>query len=179
MEPVNEDLAHSYLKGMIERERVSFQEQKKHYESSKYFISKDEDEFQSWMAKERKKKRNVDSQGIIASPIVDKTKPSFVSLQARESPAFSDEDGRSCNNRVRSVSKRDAEDNEIMRKISEQRRRGDAMMRRLRSMGQNERVKVTGNWRRAVIVPVESIPILPIREAPTDNWNLRQHMMWD
>jgi coproporphyrinogen III oxidase-like Fe-S oxidoreductase len=123
---VNEDfIAHSYLKGMIERERVSSQEQKKHYETSKYFFSQAEDEFQSWTAKGHKSKRN-DSSELVEPARLPESKPSFVS---RESPTFSEEEGRSCNNSVISrnsvnsglvQSLDNVEDHKIMRKIREQ-----------------------------------------------------------
>ena len=138
---VNEDfIAHSYLKGMIERERVSSQEQKKHYETSKYFFSQAEDEFQSWTAKGHKSKRN-DSSELVEPARLPESKPSFVS---RESPTFSEEEGRSCNNSVISrnsvnsglvQSLDNVEDHKIMRKIREQLMQGKAMMRRLSDMG--------------------------------------------
>jgi hypothetical protein len=153
MEPVNEDLAHSYLKGMIERERVSFQEQKKHYESSKHCLSQAEDEFQSWMIKECKRKRN-DSRDLVTVGCILKTKPLLVCPRARESPTYFGEDDRSCSNSAMSRNRRrlnNIEDHEIMRKISKQLMRGDAMMRRLSSMGteHDELINLAENRRRA------------------------------
>ena len=147
MDPVNEDImADSFLRGMIDRERLSFQEQKKHYETSKYFLDQN-DEYQSLVSKGKHKDN---SRGLVVTARVPKKELSFAHSQAaRESPTFSEEDGRSCNSRGRSVS-RNVEDRKIMRKIREQRMQGDAMMRRLSAMGSehDELVSVARNRRR-------------------------------
>jgi Zn-finger nucleic acid-binding protein len=58
MDPLNNDMAQNYLNGLIDRERLSSQEQRKHYETNKHLleIERAEDEFRSWTSRYHKNK---------------------------------------------------------------------------------------------------------------------------
>ena len=153
MEPFNNDMAYSYLNGLISRREISFEEQKRHYETNKHLLDQAGDVIRSWMTGYRQ--THVHSRDQVSSAYA----PAKAHVSPRGSPAFYKDDCRNGNTSSTSgVSFQSPniiynDDREIVRNISEQRMRQDDMMRRLSSMESehDKLVKEQRNLRRASV----------------------------
>jgi hypothetical protein len=82
MEPFNNDMAYSYLNGLISRREISFEEQKRHYETNKHLLDQAGDVIRSWMTGYRQ--THVHSRDHVSSAYA----PAKAHVSPRGSPAF-------------------------------------------------------------------------------------------